>query len=198
MYPPVEVASERSCNASRSGESTKSNWSNGSGKLGNQKAMECNGNKAEQIMEAATSEGTCSSSSTAAATGPAICSSDSNAEQQRDEMEALQAIYSDSELTILRPAPNSKDQPCACYMFTLPEADPNVSSSITSGGPSPVAWKGQLGLKLDMPAGYPEELGAAPKVTVETGKLSMMDFPSVLRKSLTNAVVRRLKIEELF
>ena len=40
---------------------------------------------------------------------PATCSSDSNASQQREEVEVLQAIFTgDGELTVVRPPPQSE------------------------------------------------------------------------------------------
>jgi predicted esterase len=122
---------------------------------------------------------------------PVLCNSDSNAEQQRDEMEALQAMYADgTELTIVQPAPSGRGQPCAVYLFLLPEAGPSSPYSASAlNGVNPAHWKGQLGIRLSMPAGYPEDVGATPKIAIETGTLSMMDFPSVLRRSLLSAVV---------
>jgi hypothetical protein len=47
---------------------------------------------------------------------------------------------------------------------------------------------------IDLPSGYPEEVSeqevSEPRLNIEVGNLSMMEFPSALRKSLLFAVVR--------
>ena len=109
---------------------------------------------------------------------PQPCSSAENAEQQRDELEALLSIYADADLKLIRAAPSAPEDPSAAFSIAL-----DVSAAADG---VPTSWAGRLRLVLDFAPSYPD---AEPvSVDVDTGGLSMMDFPSAVRRSLLAAV----------
>ena len=97
-------------------------------------------------------------------------------------MEAISAIYPEEDIVVKRPAPADTSMPSASFsiMLTAPSAE------LTCVPPS---WIGQISLALDFPPGYPLDQGSDPRVSVEVGSLSMMEFPSAFKKSLYLAVV---------
>jgi hypothetical protein len=113
---------------------------------------------------------------------PLNCTSDANVSEQQYEMEAISAIYPEEDIVVKRPAPFDTTMPSASFsiLLTAPSAD------LTGVPPS---WTGQISLALDFPPGYPLDEGSGPRVSVEVGSLSMMEFPSAFKKSLYLAVV---------
>jgi RWD domain len=113
---------------------------------------------------------------------PLNCTSDANVSEQQYEMEAISAIYPEEDIVVKRPAPFDTTMPSASFsiLLTAPSAD------LTGVPPS---WTGQISLALDFPPGYPLDEGSGPRVSVEVGSLSMMQFPSAFKKSLYLAVV---------
>ena len=88
---------------------------------------------------------------------PAIltnCSSVSNAEQQRDEVEAIYAIYPDADLKLLRPPPNGITEPSACLSILLSDLDTAAKGNATLVA-IPTNWMQQLRLIIDFPPGNP-------------------------------------------
>ena len=121
------------------------------------------------------------------------CTSESNASEQRDEIEALTSIYSDTEINITRPAPLDTTMPSACISVTLTVPSQSTQNrdqlAISSN-----KWQGELRLILDLPPGYPEDPGSDPRINVEVGKLSMMEFPSGLKSAIERTVVRKVNL----
>ena len=130
---------------------------------------------------------------------PSNCTSESNASEQRDEIEALTAIYSESEIKLVRSPPESINMPSACISITLtapiqthnPEIYHTTDTAVSQIQPH--RWQGELRLLIDFPPNYPEDSEADPRIDVEVGSLSMMEFPSGFRKALQNNVVRNRK-----
>lgn len=111
------------------------------------------------------------------------CSSDGNVAEQQEEIEAITAIYPEKDVLIIRPAPTDISMPSASFSIQLIPKDGN-SELI------PPKWIGEISLLIDFPPGYPLDPDSSPKITVDVGNLSMMDFPSSFKKSLTLTVVR--------
>ena len=110
------------------------------------------------------------------------CLSDDIAAQQREELEAIESIFA-SDITFLQQPPAAGGDPCASFVVTL------SCAADVDGLPS--RWVGNLTLKFELPESYPEE--GRPLMGVSTGKLGMDEFSSAHRKSLTQAVQRRLE-----
>lgn len=110
------------------------------------------------------------------------CSSDGNVAEQQEEIEAITAIYPEKDVLIIRPAPTDISMPSASLSIQLIPKDGN-SEFI------PRKWIGEISLLIDFPPGYPLDPDSSPKITVDVGNLSMMDFPSSFKKSLTLTVV---------
>ena len=112
---------------------------------------------------------------------PLPCTSPENAEQQRDELEALLSIYPDADLRMLRPAPTAAADPSAAFSIAL-------DTSAADGAPA--AWAGHLRLVIDFPPNYPEGPPGTtePAIDVDSCGLSMMDFGSAVRRSLLATV----------
>lgn len=120
---------------------------------------------------------------------PPVCSTESNAAQQRDEIEVLDSIYG-TDIAIVRPAPIAMGNPTGSLLINICSQQfmSNFERSSTmkiDGGP--IRWAGQLKLKFEMSAGYPDD--DSPVVELETGTLSMIDFSIAMRRSLLNTVV---------
>ena len=81
------------------------------------------------------------------------CSSISNAEQQRDEIEAILAIYPDADVKLLRPPPNGISEPSASFSILLSDIDTAAKDTTLVTVPS--NWMQQLRLVIDFPAGQP-------------------------------------------
>lgn len=66
-----------------------------------------------------------------------------------DEIEALEAIYG-PDMVATRPAPKLAGEPTGCLSINI------IPSLSAAAGTAPVKWAGQLKLKFDMTAGYPD------------------------------------------
>lgn len=125
------------------------------------------------------------------------CTSESNASEQRDEIEALTAIYTSTEIKILRPPPLNTNMPSGCISIMLTAPTHTGVLEIPTATRAPYnqvitqRWQGELRLLIDFPPCYPEDPGSDPGIDIDVGNLSMMEFPSSLRNVLRNNVVSK-------
>ena len=119
------------------------------------------------------------------------CTSESNASEQRDEIEALTAIYTNTEIQIVRPPPLNSNMSSGCISIMLTAPSHAAVREIPTAQNKTITqrWQGELRLLIDFPPGYPEDPGSDPRIDIDVGNLSMMEFPSSLRNDLRNNVV---------
>ena len=119
------------------------------------------------------------------------CTSESNASEQRDEIEALTAIYTNTEIQIVRPPPLNSNMSSGCISIMLTAPPHAADREIPTAQNKTInqRWQGELRLLIDFPPGYPEDPGSDPIIDIDVGNLSMMEFPSSLRNVLRNNVV---------
>jgi hypothetical protein len=109
-----------------------------------------------------------------------ICCSDDHAIAQKDEIDALLAIFPD-ELQVIAPPPEKGGDLCAIFILKCPKSFASLNSSIDR-------LIDQLSLKFRLPGDYP--LSSTAMIELQTGSLSLLEFTSSMRSSLMSRIVR--------
>lgn len=120
-----------------------------------------------------------------------ICGTDDDANSQREEVEALLAVYPDL-VEIIRRAPESAGDPCAQLCIKMPLVQ-GLSISVHSPKASLLRrLQEQLRLSVSFTSGYPRF--SCPLVQLVTGNLTMFELDSWTKQSLLDLL--RKTVEE--
>lgn len=115
-----------------------------------------------------------------------LCASEAAAIAQREEVEALQAIYPQNVHEVSYPLPESAGDETVCFLLSAPEqgasADGRFASQIQR------LYK-ELRVKFIGTSRYPDE---APIFEIIVGDLSLVDFTSSMRRSFREHIVKAI------